>query len=76
MVLKKLKVMPICDCGYIIKDFFRAYDDQTMNGDVIKRCYFIPSNCPKCGKKIKGVIVKTREINDNVKTAEMFGKIF
>lgn len=75
MVLKKLSVLPVCKCGWIIKDLVYARNDERLDSDMKPRGYFIPRNCPNCGKKIEGVAIKVNKISEDVEKVEFFGEI-
>lgn len=74
-VLNTIPVIPVCNCGRVIKDLVYVRYDEKFDSDMKPRGYFIPRNCPKCGKKIEGVAIKVAELSEDVERVELFGEI-
>ena len=63
----KLKLLPVCECGYIFNDF-------NINNNIVKdyslkrvQVKFSPSHCPNCGKEIESIEYNKNLLNNFIK---------
>lgn len=51
----RIKLLPVCDCGYVFIDGINVYEDVFAINDKIKsmHIYFTPTICPQCKRKIE-----------------------
>ncbi len=50
-----LKLLPVCECGYIIRDLQIGKDVIEQNGIKYGVPYIRPADCPNCHKEIESI---------------------
>ena len=66
----KLKLLPVCECGYIFNDF-KINSSNSIVKDyslkIVQDSKFSPSHCPNCGKEIESIEYSKNLLNNFIK---------
>ena len=55
-----LKMLPVCECGEIIRDIYAVESFDRHDGYRTKEVHFMPVCCPFCGTEIKGISIDNK----------------